>query len=427
MDQKDIDHRMTSTECALIEQQIREQLNTLTLSPSHDHWHLDRVLSYARELQALHGGDPAVLTPAVLMHDLGRSDPRLHGQQSADQSVSLAERILRRVSLSPEEIEATLTAIREHDKPETVPSTVEGKILKDADFLAGFGAWGVVRIAMWAGEMAKAEPGFERGDVDRVLNRLTKRMPERLQGLEFEESRRAARRLVWFVDMFAASLHEPAYIDPPRLSGRYFVLEGISGSGKDTQALLLQQRLEELGYEVVSVAEPSDLYRQYRRLSELHSDPPDIDGQTIIDPVLDMFLLMADRYQLTQSTVLPALEAGKIVVGVRSFVSTLVYQDNLVFSTALMAYLHAHLPPPDLVLIYDLAPELAAERINRRAVQEGRPLSPREKKENLTTLRARYLDIAQKLPGIDIAILDADQTPPDLAEATWMQISRFLG
>lgn len=413
--------------CNLIEQRIREQLGNMVLSPSHDHWHLDRVLSYARDLQAQHGGDLEILTAAVLLHDLGRVDAKLHDQASADYSASLAETILRKVDFPDDKINGVLLAIYEHDKPQRVPSTVEGKILKDADFLAGFGAWGVLRIAMWAGEMASTGESHQRGDMARVLDRLKNRMPERLRGLEFEESQFTARRLSWFASLFGSALDEPASIEIKQYRGSYFVLEGISGSGKDTQARLLQERLVQSGHEVTVVSEPTDLYREYRELAKKFQEQRGVNNEVALtDPMLETYLLMADRLQQIQSIVLPALREGKIVISVRNFISTLVYQANPLLSAATIAYLHAHLPPPDMVIVYDLDPEQAAERIRKRATTEGRPLSPREKQEDLTILRERYRTVARLLPGITVINLDADRPLGDVAAMTWEKVTGVI-
>ena len=80
-----------------------------------------------------------------------------------------------------------------------------------------------------------------------------------------------------------------------------------------------------------------------------------------------------------QTTVLPALRAGKIVISVRSFISTLVYQQNDVLSPEAIAYLHSFMPLPDLVILYDLEAEEAVARIQARTEATGRPVSsPRE-------------------------------------------------
>src|SRR5439155_11646144 len=98
-------------------------------SPSHDRWHLDRVLHFASELSALYGADDETLTAAVMLHDLGRSNPELRGRASAEESARLAPAVLEAVGFPLEKREAVILAIREHDQPKLTPTNLEGRIL----------------------------------------------------------------------------------------------------------------------------------------------------------------------------------------------------------------------------------------------------------------------------------------------------------
>ena len=271
---------MSSTDSEQVGDRICEVLRQRRLSSSHDRWHLERVLSFAEQLQSIHGGDMEALTAAVLLHDLGRSEPDLHGRASVEKSVKEARKVLEMVDISASKMERVILAISEHDQPKVLPSTIEGKILKEADFLAGFGAWGILRIAMWAAETDQG--------VDQILDRLENRMPIRLDSLQFPESRRLAQREMLFTDLFLSRLREPPLVDERVSAGKYIVLEGISGSGKDTQADLLVPRLEALGYSVEKVSEPAGKYQRAR----------DEWGPKPLDRVIELFLLLADRYEL---------------------------------------------------------------------------------------------------------------------------------
>src|SRR5690606_16122227 len=135
------------------EEPIRRHLARMDLSASHgEENHLDRVLTFALALQSRYGGDVDVICAAVLLHDLGRSDPSLHGRASADLSVQRARDVLNLIGFPEAKVATTLQAIAEHDQPVVRPTTLEGRILKDADFLAGMGAMGVARSALWTGE-----------------------------------------------------------------------------------------------------------------------------------------------------------------------------------------------------------------------------------------------------------------------------------
>lgn len=96
--------------------------------------------------------------------------------------------------------------------------------------------------------------------------------------------------------------------------------EGIDGSGKSTQALRLQQRLEGEGFRVLLVREPGGtaLSEGVRNLL--------LDPTMVIEPLAELLLFSAARAQLVRERIMPALAAGTIVLCDRFFDSTTVYQ-----------------------------------------------------------------------------------------------------
>lgn len=159
-------------------------------SKSHDAHHTRAVLRYADWLTGLHGGDPEIIKAAAILHDLGRSNPLLHGARSRELSARLAELVMNQVSFPFKKIPQVVSCILEHDQPELHPSTLEGQILKDADFLAGMGAIGLIRIAIWT-----AEGEDPNSFPEKLWERLTERLPLRAAKLEFPESRQKAAEL----------------------------------------------------------------------------------------------------------------------------------------------------------------------------------------------------------------------------------------
>ena len=395
---------MSPRSCEQFEREISAGLSERQLSVSHDRWHLQRVLAFAEQLHRIHGGDLQVLTAATLLHDLGRSEPNLHGRASVDKSVEQAKEVLGRVDMPASKIDAILLAIQEHDQPSLTPSTIEGKILKEADFLAGFGAWGILRIAMWA---AESDHG-----VDQILDRLANRMPIRLDSLQFPESRRLARQEMLFADLFLSRLREPPVLEERPVPGKYIVLEGISGSGKDTQADLLVPRLRDLGHKVLRVGEPAALFQK----------ACDHWGPKPLDPVVELFLLLADRYELMNERVLPALADGEIVVSVRSYLSTIVYQSQPRYDSASIAFMHQFVPPPDLVVLYDLDADTAYKRCCGRAEGRVGAMGAHEGKKALEAHRRLYLKLANQMTRLRFVTVDASQLPEQIAAETWEKI-----
>ncbi len=395
---------MTPVTSQTIDLTIWKEIAGLNLSPSHDRWHIDRVLEYAKELAKIYGGDLEVLTAAVIMHDLGRHDPSLRGIESSKESAELAEKMLRRAQFPPTKIQSVLTAISEHDQPDLRPSTLEGRILKDADFLAGFGPWGVLRIAMWVGET--------KGGVDQVFDRLENRMPKRLEGLEFPESRRIGKREMAFSRLFGSLLRKDPELKVMNQKGVYIVLEGISGSGKDTQAGRLRDHLTGMNRNVLVLSEPTMLYKQARDLWE------DQKG----DPLIQTFLLMADRYKQIKLDEWPALEAGQVVISVRSYLSTVVYQASKANQQDFIDFFHQFVPIPDAVFILDLPAEEAYRRIADRTKAEDRKLGDFETTTALEQLRTGYLQMVQHRPGENFVVIDAQKSIDEIENEIWQYL-----
>ena len=124
--------------------------------PSHDFLHAKRVLMLAENICKKEGGDMEVLLPAALFHDVViylKNDPRskLAPEESAAYIVSELENISK---YPKEKIEKVKTAITECSFSRgTDPSSLESKILQDADRLEATGAISVMRTFSSTGQM----------------------------------------------------------------------------------------------------------------------------------------------------------------------------------------------------------------------------------------------------------------------------------
>lgn len=379
------------------ELEVWQRVAGLAQSPSHDFHHIERVQAYADQLAQAYDLDPTLVRLAAILHDLGRGDvTRRHGEASIQASKEIAQDILRFLDLGSDEKDIIINAIETHDQTGLSPPTLEGKILKDADFLAGFGAWGVLRIAMWSGETGRR--------VDQVLSRITEGMSRRLSDLELPQSYPSAIRQAAFASLFHAELQRPAVLHPYANNGAYIILEGISGSGKNTIADAVAKRLTEKGLSHVVIEEPTRIFRQLR-------DTLAVPSSGSHDPATLKALFMADRAQL-KPQIEEALHNSKIVISVRSYLSTAIYQaqdDSDAYQTILS---YDWMPQCDSLILLDLDVKTALSRIQNRARARG----VHETKEALAVHRARYLKYASSFPSLGTHIVDAMPSGAEVAQ-----------
>ena len=123
---------------------------------SHDWEHTERVLRLCRRIGAVEGADMPVLLVAAILHDIGRGEQDrsageiCHGRRGAEMAAS----IVASTPLDRARQENVLHCIRSHRfRGREQPSTIEAKVLFDADKLDAIGAVGVARAFLFAGEV----------------------------------------------------------------------------------------------------------------------------------------------------------------------------------------------------------------------------------------------------------------------------------
>tara|TARA_R110000868_G_scaffold396971_1_gene669414 strand:+ start:928 stop:1533 length:606 start_codon:yes stop_codon:yes gene_type:complete len=96
--------------------------------------------------------------------------------------------------------------------------------------------------------------------------------------------------------------------------------EGIDGSGKSTQIVLLKEKLISSGKKVKVYREPggTEVSEQIRSLL--------LNPEIEIDSITELLLFSSARSRLISEKVLPALERGEIVILDRFYDSTTAYQ-----------------------------------------------------------------------------------------------------
>lgn len=122
---------------------------------SHDLSHLLRVWKNAVTIHAEEGGDRQVLLAATILHDcvaVEKNSPLR--TQASRLAAEKASRLLADLEWQPAQIDAVAHAIEAHSfSAGIVPTTLEAKILQDADRLDAIGMVGVARCFYIAGRM----------------------------------------------------------------------------------------------------------------------------------------------------------------------------------------------------------------------------------------------------------------------------------
>lgn len=151
--------------------------------------------------------------------------------------------------------------------------------------------------------------------------------------------------------------------------GYFIVFEGPDGSGKTTVADAVCNKLTANGFDIVHTREPGgiDIAEQIRNVI---LDPKN----TAMDARTEALLYAASRRQHLMEKVLPAIDAGKIVICERFVYSSLAYQGkargigiDAVYKINEFAIEGCK---PDLTIYLDIDEKLGQSRINQRETKD---------------------------------------------------------
>lgn len=204
--------------------------------------------------------------------------------------------------------------------------------------------------------------------------------------------------------------------------GLFITVEGIDGSGKSTQVRRLARWLEGQGYPVTVTREPggTPVGEKIRQIVL------DVDNGAIT-PVTEMLLFAAARAQHVAQIIVPALEAGHIVLCDRFVDSSIAYQayarglgEGDVLTVNLLAVQGVM---PDLTLFLDISPEEGAARQQARPDKANR--LDQETPRFFTQVRQGFTALKERYPG-RIARIDGGQPEEDVYIAARAAISRLL-
>ena len=165
--------------------------------------------------------------------------------------------------------------------------------------------------------------------------------------------------------------------------GILIALEGIDGSGKTTQVKLLGEALQTAGEMPVLSKEPTNGYHG-QKLRESAQN-----GRMSLAEEIETFV--NDRRDHCRTTIIPALESGKIVILDRYIHSTIAYQGARGADCDNLRQRMEEFPRPDITFLLDADPAVTIGRI-----KNGRNEKPNEfeRLDQLRTARVIFNHLA---------------------------------
>jgi uncharacterized protein len=173
------------------------------LDGSHDVSHLHRVWSNVCAIRDKEGGDHQVLLAATLLHDCVSVEKNSPFRSSASRlAAAKATELLAEMGWDEERTQAVAHAIESHSySADITPTSLEAKILQDADRLDALGMVGVARLFYVSGRMGShlydpADPQAQQRDLDDkrfAVDHFTTKIFTLAQGFQTATGRHMAR------------------------------------------------------------------------------------------------------------------------------------------------------------------------------------------------------------------------------------------
>jgi dTMP kinase len=208
-------------------------------------------------------------------------------------------------------------------------------------------------------------------------------------------------------------------------AGLWITFEGGDGTGKTTQAALLQEWVEGRGRTVVRTREPggTEVGRLVRDIVLHHRAGEGED----IGPRAEALLFAADRAHHVAALVRPALQRGDVVIQDRYLDSSVAYQGaGRVLDPAEVRDLSLWATDgalPDVTVLLDLDPAVARARLDA----DDKPFDRLEaqRSEFHARVREAFLALAAAEPD-RFVVLDAARPADELAAAVRARVEPLL-
>ena len=210
--------------------------------------------------------------------------------------------------------------------------------------------------------------------------------------------------------------------------GKYFAIEGIDGSGKSTQVLLLKERLEKIGKKVLVTSEPkvdSEIGKM------IHNA---LQAKTHIPPTALQYLYSADRVINQETLIKPALEEGKIILSHRAFWSAVPYglmdklmglehgeynyafHNQILIAQGLLSMYHRFIIPDRTFFL-----KVSVETTMNRLTLMNKTKEVYEKQDKLEKINEGYMLLLQEFPQ-EFVTLDGERSEEEITEEIYKQI-----
>jgi len=196
----------------------------------------------------------------------------------------------------------------------------------------------------------------------------------------------------------------------------FAVFEGGDGSGTTTQLSLLAERLKDQKQVFFPTFEPTD--GQIGKVIRAA-----LKKEIALKPETLAMLFAADRNEHLNGPdgILARANRGELVVSDRYALSSLVYQ-GIECGDELPRGLNSRFPAPEVLIFFDVEPEIAINRMNGRTSREIY-----EYREFQALVREKYRSSLgmYRDSGVRVEIIDASKSTQEVADRVWSVVSQM--
>lgn len=149
--------------CKIMIEEVRKQVYNLLNNDDSGHSmdHIDRVLNLSLKFAEREKANSDVVTLIALLHDV--DDYKLFGEQNAE-NLTNAKNIMNNSNISAEIQEQVLSSLKCIGYSKLLkgfrPTTIEGKVVSDADMCDALGVNGILRVYKYS--LKNEKPFFDR-------------------------------------------------------------------------------------------------------------------------------------------------------------------------------------------------------------------------------------------------------------------------